>query len=62
MFDRNENKKIKKARDAKKRVMVNFNTGTRTFKSERDYSRAREKKICRDFLKTYWQNKKLMIK
>lgn len=53
MFDRNENKKIKKARDAKKRVMVNFNTGTRTFKSERDYSRAREKKICRDFLKTY---------
>ena len=53
MFDRNENKKIKKARNAKKRVVVTFNTGTRTFKSEKDYSRAREKKNCRDFLKTY---------
>ena len=62
MFDRNENKKIKKVRDAKKRVVVNFNTGTRTFKSEKDYSRKKGKKICRDFLKTYWQNKKLMIK
>ena len=53
MFDRNENKKTKKARNAQKRIMVTFNTGTRTFKSEKDYSREKGKKICRDFLKNY---------
>ena len=53
MFDRNENKKTKKARNAQKRIMVTFNTGIRTFKSEKDYSREKGKKICRDFLKNY---------
>ena len=62
MFDRNENKKAKKARNAQKRVIVTFNTGIRTFKSERDYSREKKKKICRDYLKNYWQIKNLMIK
>lgn len=53
MFNKNENKKIKKARNAKKRVLIKFNTGTRVFKSKKDYSRAKEKKICRDYLKNY---------
>ena len=62
MFDRNPNKKTQKARNAISRVRVEFNTGTRTMKSNKDYSRAREKKICREYLKNYWQNKNLMIK
>lgn len=53
MFDRNENKKTKKARNAQKRVLVPFNTGTRTYKSAKDYSRAKGKKICKDFEKEY---------
>lgn len=46
MFDRNENKKIKKAREKKDRVIIaTFNYGTRTFKSKKDYDRKKFKKI-----------------
>jgi len=53
MFDRNENKKMKKAKNAQYRVMVGFNTGTRTMKSKKDYDRAKEKKMCRQALMNY---------
>jgi len=46
-------KKQIKEKNRKNRVMVGFNTGTRTFKSAKDYSRAEGKKICRNFEKTY---------
>lgn len=49
MFDRNENKKMLKARNAQKRVLVRFNTGTRTHKSAKDYSRAEGKRICKNY-------------
>lgn len=58
MFDRNENKKIRKAREKKDRIIIaNFNCGTRTHKSKKDYDRKKFKKI--DF--EYWQLKKNMI-
>lgn len=53
MFNRNENKKARKAENAKNRVTVNFNTGTRTFKSAKDYNRVEGKKICKNFSKDY---------
>ncbi len=48
---KNPNKKVQKAKNAISRVRVEFNTGTRTHKSNKDYSRAKEKKICREYLK-----------
>lgn len=45
MLDRNPNKKAKKAKDKKKRVLIPFNTGTRTHKSKKDYNRKKFKKI-----------------
>ena len=44
-------KKQIKEKNRKNRVMVGFNTGTRTFKSAKDYDRAEGKKICRNFRK-----------
>jgi len=46
-------KKQRKAENAKMRTLVLFNTGTRTFKSAKDYDRKQGKKICRDYLKNY---------
>ena len=41
----NENKKIRKQKNNAKRVLVPFNTGTRTHGSKKDYSRQKNKKI-----------------
>lgn len=35
------------------RTMALFNTGTRTFKSLKDYDRKKEKKICIDYMKNF---------
>lgn len=50
MFDKNPNKKAKKAEDKKNRVAVPFNTGTRTHKSKRDYDRKKEKRNLKKML------------
>lgn len=42
-------KKQMKAKNSQYRVRALFNTGTRTFKSAKDYSRADGKKICREY-------------
>ena len=36
-------KKQKKAKDARNRILVSMNTGTRTIRSKRDYNRAENK-------------------
>lgn len=41
----NENKKVRKAKNNQKRVLVPFNTGIRTHKSKKDYNRQKYKKI-----------------
>lgn len=41
----NMNKKQKKQKNAEKRVLVPFNTGTRTHKNKKDYNRQKYKKI-----------------
>jgi hypothetical protein len=41
----NENKKVRKAKNAQKRVLILFNTGIRTHKSKKDYNRQKYKKI-----------------
>ena len=46
-------KKQIKEKNRKNRVLVTFNTGTRTFKSAKDYNRTEGKKICRNYEKTY---------
>ena len=46
-------KKQIKEKNKKNRVMVGFNTGTRTFKSVKDYSRKAGKEICRKALTSY---------
>lgn len=46
-------KKQLKEKNRKNRVIVTFNTGTRTFKSAKDYDRKKEKEICRKALTTY---------
>ncbi len=48
MFDRNPNKKAKKAQEKKNRVSVPFNTGTRIHKSKKDYNRQAEKRKTRE--------------
>ena len=40
-------KKQIKEKNKKNRVMANFNIGTRTHKSAKDYNRAEGKKICK---------------
>ncbi len=46
-------KKQIKEKNKKNRVMVEFNTGTRTFKSAKDYDRKKEKEFCRKALTAY---------
>lgn len=40
---KNPNKKAQKAKNNILRIKVNFNTGTRTHKSKKDYDRKKEK-------------------
>ena len=46
---RNENKKIKRAKDNQKRVRALFNTGQRIHKSKKDYNRKKFKNFERDY-------------
>ena len=45
MYNKNENKKQRKAREKEKRVWVPFNTGTRTHKNKKAYDRKKMKKV-----------------
>ena len=47
---KNPNKKAQKAKNAISRVRVEFNTGTRTHKSAKDYDRKKEKLFCKQYL------------
>ena len=47
---KNPNKKAQKAKNAISRVSVDFNTGTRTHKSKKDYDRKKEKLFCKRYL------------
>ena len=47
---RNPNKKAQKAKNDIKRVKIDFNTGTRTHKSAKDYDRKKEKLFCKKYL------------
>lgn len=50
MFDKNPNKKARKAENKKNRVAIPFNTGTRTHRSKKDYNRQAAKKNLRKLL------------
>lgn len=39
MFEKNPNKKAQKAKNSEQRVLVQFNTGTRTHKNRKAYDR-----------------------
>ena len=47
---RNPNKKAQKAKNNISRVRVDFNTGTRTHKSKKDYDRKKEKLFLKKYL------------
>ena len=47
MFDRNPNKKSRRAQEKKNRVAIPFNTGTRTHKTKKDYDRKNFKRETR---------------
>ena len=47
---KNPNKKAQKAKNNILRVKVDFNTGTRTHKSKKDYDRKKEKLFCKRYL------------
>lgn len=47
---KNPNKKAQKAKNNILRVRTEFNTGTRTHKSAKDYNRKKEKLFCRKYL------------
>ena len=47
---KNPNKKAQKAKNAISRVRVEFNTGTRTHRSAKDYNRKKEKLFCKKYL------------
>ncbi len=49
MLDKNPNKKKRKEFNKKKRILIPFNTGTRTHKSKKDYDRKKFKKIEKDY-------------
>lgn len=53
MFDRNPNKKAKKEYNKKNRVLVPFNTGTRTHRTEKDYNRKKDKILLKKVLTNY---------
>lgn len=42
-------KKQMKEWNKKNRVLVPFNTGTRTHKNKKDYNRQENKKLCRNY-------------
>lgn len=46
---KNPNKKERKEKNKKNRVLIQFNTGTRTHKSKKDYDRKKFKKIEKDY-------------
>ena len=46
---KNENKKVKKARENNQRVRALFNTGQRTHKSKKDYDRKKFKNFDKDY-------------
>ena len=43
MLSKNPNKKQKREQDKKKRLLIPFNTGTRTHKNKKDYNRQKIK-------------------
>lgn len=47
---KNPNKKAIKVKNNISRVRTNFNTGTRTHKSAKDYDRKKEKLFCKKYL------------
>lgn len=47
---KNPNKKAQKAKNNISRVRIEFNTGTRTHKSAKDYNRKKEKLFCKKYL------------
>lgn len=47
---KNPNKKAIKTKNAISRVRTDFNTGTRTHKSAKDYNRKKEKLFCKKYL------------
>ena len=47
---KNPNKKAKKAKNSLLRIRTEFNTGTRTHKSKKDYDRKKEKLFCKKYL------------
>ena len=47
---KNPNKKAIKAKNNVSRVRIDFNTGTRTHKSKKDYNRKKEKLFCKKYL------------
>ncbi len=47
---KNPNKKAIKAKNNVSRVRIDFNTGTRTHKSKKDYDRKKEKLFCKRYL------------
>lgn len=46
-------KKQKKEQNNSNRVFFNMNTGTRTYKTKKDYNRKENKRICRRALENY---------
>lgn len=57
MLSKNPNKKARKEKNKKNRILVPFNTGTRTHKSKKDYDRKKFKKIEKD----YWQINRTLL-
>ncbi len=47
---KNPNKKEQKRKNADQRILVPFNTGTRTHKSKKEYNRQKEKLFCKKYL------------
>lgn len=47
---KNPNKKTQKAKNNLLRIRTDFNTGTRTHKSKKDYDRKKEKLFCKKYL------------
>lgn len=48
IYDKNPNKKALREKNKRDRVLVPFNTGSRIYKSKKDYNRQASKKAVRD--------------
>ena len=48
MLSKNPNKKVRKTKEREQRVLVQFNTGTRSHKDKTKYDRQSAKKAVRD--------------